>query len=196
MIWRGPMVMGALQQMLRQVDWGELDIMIVDLPPGNRRSTADDGAAGAARRCPDRLDPAGHRPLGRRRGLNTFQKVDVPVLGIVEDATSVICRRSGGEFQSSPPFHGGNRGSNPLGDANFINQLVTYRPVRPTNFLQTRRWTVPDRARTSRIRNPYSLADSGERRQGLGTSARPAISNSKARPRSCFKLRVIARLFE
>ena len=36
MIWRGPMVMGALQHMLRQVDWGELDIMIVDLPPGNR----------------------------------------------------------------------------------------------------------------------------------------------------------------
>jgi Mrp family chromosome partitioning ATPase len=92
MIWRGPMVMGALQQMPRQVDWGELDIMIVDLPPGNRRSTADDGAAGAARRCRHRLDPAGHRPLGCRRGLNTFQKVDVPVLGVVENMSYFLRR--------------------------------------------------------------------------------------------------------
>jgi ATP-binding protein involved in chromosome partitioning len=67
MIWRGPMVQSALQQMLRDVDWGELDILVVDMPPG----TGD--------------------------ALNMFRKVDVPVLGIVENMSYFACPNCGHE---------------------------------------------------------------------------------------------------
>jgi len=85
MIWRGPMVMSALQQMLREVDWGELDIMIVDMPPGT-----GDAQLTMAQQVPLAgavivSTPQDIALLDARKGLNMFKKVDVPVLGIVEN---------------------------------------------------------------------------------------------------------------
>jgi ATP-binding protein involved in chromosome partitioning len=95
MIWRGPMVMSALTQLLREVRWGELDVMVVDMPPG----TGD-----------AQLTMAQHTPLAgavivstpqdlalidARRGVGMFQKVSVPVLGIVENMSMFCCPNCG-----------------------------------------------------------------------------------------------------
>jgi len=80
MIWRGPMVMSAINQMLRDVEWGELDILVVDLPPG----TGDAQLTMAQQvplSAPSSSPRPGHRLLDARKGLNMFRKVDVPVLG-------------------------------------------------------------------------------------------------------------------
>ncbi|MEL0114024.1 MAG: Mrp/NBP35 family ATP-binding protein, partial [Rickettsiales bacterium] len=79
MIWRGPMVMSALQQMLRDVNWGELDIMIVDMPPGT-----GDAQLTMAQQVPLAgavivSTPQDIALLDARKGLNMFRKVDVPV---------------------------------------------------------------------------------------------------------------------
>ncbi|MBM3549513.1 MAG: Mrp/NBP35 family ATP-binding protein, partial [Alphaproteobacteria bacterium] len=85
MIWRGPMVMSAIEQMLRDVNWGELDIMVVDLPPGT-----GDAQLTMAQRVPLSgavivSTPQDIALLDARKGLGMFRKVDVPVLGIVEN---------------------------------------------------------------------------------------------------------------
>ncbi|MEC8774101.1 MAG: Mrp/NBP35 family ATP-binding protein, partial [Pseudomonadota bacterium] len=85
MIWRGPMVMSALQQMLKDVNWGELDIMIVDMPPGT-----GDAQLTMAQQVPLAgavivSTPQDIALLDARKGLNMFRKVDVPVLGIIEN---------------------------------------------------------------------------------------------------------------
>jgi ATP-binding protein involved in chromosome partitioning len=107
MIWRGPMVMSALQQMLREVDWGELDIMIVDLPPGT-----GDAQLTMAQQVPLAgavivSTPQDIALLDARKGLNMFKKVDVPVLGIVENMSYFLCPHCGG--RSEIFSHGGAR---------------------------------------------------------------------------------------
>jgi ATP-binding protein involved in chromosome partitioning len=91
MIWRGPMVMSAIQQMLRDVNWGELDILVVDLPPGT-----GDAQLTMAQQVPLAgavivSTPQDIALLDARKGLNMFRKVDVPVLGIVENMSYFLC---------------------------------------------------------------------------------------------------------
>lgn len=95
MIWRGPMVMSALEQMLRDVDWGELDVLIVDMPPGT-----GDAQLTMAQRVPLAgavivSTPQDIALLDARKGLNMFRKVDVPVLGIVENMSYFACPHCG-----------------------------------------------------------------------------------------------------
>jgi ATP-binding protein involved in chromosome partitioning len=97
MIWRGPMVMSALQQMLRDVNWGELDIMIVDMPPGT-----GDAQLTMAQQVPLAgavivSTPQDIALLDARKGLNMFRKVDVPVLGIIENMSYFLCPNCGHE---------------------------------------------------------------------------------------------------
>lgn len=97
MIWRGPMVMSALQQMLRDVNWGELDIMIVDMPPGT-----GDAQLTMAQQVPLAgavivSTPQDIALLDARKGLNMFRKVDVPVLGIIENMSYFQCPNCGHE---------------------------------------------------------------------------------------------------
>jgi ATP-binding protein involved in chromosome partitioning len=96
MIWRGPMVMSAIEQMLRDVAWGELDIMVVDLPPGT-----GDAQLTMAQRVPLTgavivSTPQDIALLDARRGLNMFRKVDVPVLGLIENMSYFACPHCGG----------------------------------------------------------------------------------------------------
>jgi ATP-binding protein involved in chromosome partitioning len=95
MIWRGPMVMSALQQMLREVDWGELDIMVVDMPPGT-----GDAQLTLAQQTPLAgavivSTPQDLALIDARKGLNMFRRVDVPVLGIIENMSYFICHKCG-----------------------------------------------------------------------------------------------------
>jgi ATP-binding protein involved in chromosome partitioning len=95
MIWRGPMVMSALQQMLRDVEWGELDVMVVDMPPGT-----GDAQLTMAQQVPLAgavivSTPQDIALLDARKGLNMFRKVDVPVLGFVENMSYFRCPHCG-----------------------------------------------------------------------------------------------------
>ena len=95
MIWRGPMVMSALQQMLRDVEWGELDVLVVDMPPGT-----GDAQLTMAQQVPLAgavivSTPQDIALLDARKGLNMFRKVDVPVLGFVENMSYFRCPHCG-----------------------------------------------------------------------------------------------------
>ena len=107
MIWRGPMVMSALQQLLQDVDWGALDVMVVDMPPGT--GDAQLTLAQTARLAGAVIvsTPQDIALLDARKGLNMFRKVDVPVLGIVENMSYFQCPHCG--KRSDIFSHGGAR---------------------------------------------------------------------------------------
>jgi ATP-binding protein involved in chromosome partitioning len=95
MIWRGPMVMSALTQMLREVDWGNLDVMVVDMPPGT-----GDAQLTMAQQVPLKgavivSTPQDLALIDARRGIAMFRRVNVPVLGIVENMSSFVCPHCG-----------------------------------------------------------------------------------------------------
>tara|TARA_Y100001934_G_scaffold120997_1_gene147929 strand:+ start:302 stop:1426 length:1125 start_codon:yes stop_codon:yes gene_type:complete len=94
-IWRGPMVMSALEQMLKDVAWGNLDALVVDMPPGT-----GDAQLTMSQRVPLAgavivSTPQDIALLDARKGLNMFKKVNVPVLGIVENMSIFICPKCG-----------------------------------------------------------------------------------------------------
>ena len=95
MIWRGPMVMSALSQMLKEVLWGELDLLVVDMPPGT-----GDAQLTMAQQVPLAgavivSTPQDLALIDARKGLNMFRRVDVPVLGIVENMSYFVCPSCG-----------------------------------------------------------------------------------------------------
>jgi len=95
MIWRGPMVISALTQMLREVQWGELDVLVVDMPPGT-----GDAQLTMSQQVPLAgaiivSTPQDLALIDARKGLNMFRRVDVPVLGIVENMSYFICPKCG-----------------------------------------------------------------------------------------------------
>ncbi len=91
-IWRGPMIMKALEQMFNGVDWGELDFLIIDLPPGTgdaQLSLAQNSKLSGSIIISTPQDVA---LIDVRKGINMFRKVDVPILGIVENMSYFICK--------------------------------------------------------------------------------------------------------
>ncbi len=107
MIWRGPMVMSALTQMLREVEWGVLDVMVVDMPPGT-----GDAQLTMAQQVPLKgavivSTPQDLALIDARRGIAMFRRVNVPVLGIVENMSMFICPHCG--TRSDIFGHGGAR---------------------------------------------------------------------------------------
>ena len=107
MIWRGPMVMSAINQLLREVDWGELDCLIVDMPPGtgDAQLTLAQGVplAGAVIVS----TPQDLALIDARRGVAMFEKTSVPILGVVENMSYFACPHCGG--RSEIFAHGGAR---------------------------------------------------------------------------------------
>ena len=107
MIWRGPMVMSALTQLLREVDWAPLDVLVVDMPPGT-----GDAQLTMAQQVPLSgavivSTPQDLALIDARKGLNMFRKVDVPVLGLVENMSYFVAPDTGRRYDIFG--HGGAR---------------------------------------------------------------------------------------
>ena len=121
MIWRGPMVQSAIQQMLNDVEWGEIDFLVVDLPPGT-----GDAQLTMAQRVPLAgavivSTPQDIALLDARKALNMFRKVDVPVLGIVENMSYFACPHCG---ERSDIFsHGGARATATAYGVDFLGEI-------------------------------------------------------------------------
>jgi ATP-binding protein involved in chromosome partitioning len=131
MIWRGPMVMSALQQMLRDVAWGELDVLVVDMPPGT-----GDAQLTMAQQVPLAgavivSTPQDIALLDARKGLNMFRKVDVPVLGIVENMSYFSCPHCGG--RSDIFSHGGAHQEAERLGVEFLGEVPLHMTIRETS---------------------------------------------------------------
>jgi ATP-binding protein involved in chromosome partitioning len=96
-VWRGPMLMGALQQMLNQVEWGDLDVLLVDLPPGT-----GDVQLSLCQKAPVTgaiivSTPQDVALIDARRAIDMFDKLKTPVLGLVENMSTYVCPNCGHE---------------------------------------------------------------------------------------------------
>ncbi|MEX0404279.1 Mrp/NBP35 family ATP-binding protein [Aquibium sp. LZ166] len=131
MIWRGPMVMSALTQMLREVEWGELDVMVVDMPPGT-----GDAQLTMAQQVPLAgavivSTPQDLALIDARKGLNMFRKVDVPLLGIVENMSYFIAPDTGRRYDIFG--HGGARKEAERLDVPFLGEVPLEMAIRETS---------------------------------------------------------------
>ena len=195
MIWRGPMVQSALVQMLREVAWGELDVLVVDMPPGT-----GDAQLTMAQQVPLAgaiivSTPQDLALIDARKGLNMFKRVDVPVLGIVENMSYFVCPHCGGRtdifghggaeheaerigvpFLGAVPLHAAIR---ELSDAG--TPVVAAAPggehARAFREIAARAW---ERVRRSRLRQ---LADH------RGSSSRSSAGGQRRRVSACFACR-------
>jgi ATP-binding protein involved in chromosome partitioning len=131
MIWRGPMVMSALQQMLRDVAWGELDIMIVDMPPGTGDAQLTMAQQVALAGAVIVSTPQDIALIDARKGLNMFTKVNVPVLGIIENMSYFLCPHCG---ERSDIFsHGGARQEAERLGTDFLGEVPLDMAIRETS---------------------------------------------------------------
>ncbi|HTV88202.1 MAG TPA: iron-sulfur cluster carrier protein ApbC [Stellaceae bacterium] len=131
MIWRGPMVMSALQQMLRDVAWGELDIMVVDMPPGTGDAQLTMAQQVALAGAVIVSTPQDIALIDARRGLSMFNKVNVPVLGIIENMSYFLCPHCG---ERSDIFgHGGARREAARLGTEFLGEVPLDLAIRETS---------------------------------------------------------------
>ncbi|QPF89269.1 Mrp/NBP35 family ATP-binding protein [Bradyrhizobium commune] len=131
MIWRGPMVMSAVTQMLRDVAWGSLDVLVVDMPPGT-----GDAQLTLAQNVPLKgavivSTPQDLSLIDARRGLAMFKKVNVPVLGIVENMSYFQCPHCG--TKSDIFGHGGARHEAEKLGVPFLGEIPLHMAIRVTS---------------------------------------------------------------
>jgi ATP-binding protein involved in chromosome partitioning len=131
MIWRGPMVMSALQQFLRDVHWGECDIMIVDMPPGTGDAQLTMSQQVPLAGAVIVSTPQDIALIDARKGLNMFRKVEVPVLGIIENMSYFLCPSCG--HQADIFGHGGARAEANQLDLPFLGEIPLHMDIRETS---------------------------------------------------------------
>jgi ATP-binding protein involved in chromosome partitioning len=131
MIWRGPMVSSALEQMLRDVTWGDLDVLVVDMPPGTGDAQLTLAQRVALAGAVIVSTPQDIALVDARKGLNMFRKVAVPVLGIVENMSYFLCPKCG---ERSEIFgHGGaHEEADKLG-VPFLGEVPLHLDIRTTS---------------------------------------------------------------
>jgi len=128
MIWRGPMVMSAITQMLREVEWGKLDVMVVDMPPGT-----GDAQLTIAQQVPLKgavivSTPQDLALIDARRGVAMFKRVNVPVLGVVENMSYFLCPSCG--TRSDIFSHGGARHEAERLGVSFLGEVPLHMTIR------------------------------------------------------------------
>jgi ATP-binding protein involved in chromosome partitioning len=128
MIWRGPMVMSAITQMLREVEWGTLDVLVVDMPPGT-----GDAQLTMAQQVPLKgavivSTPQDLALIDARRGVAMFNRVNVPVLGIVENMSYFLCPSCG--TRSDIFSHGGARHEAERLGVPFLGEVPLHMTIR------------------------------------------------------------------
>jgi ATP-binding protein involved in chromosome partitioning len=131
MIWRGPMVMSALTQMLREVEWGTLDVMIVDMPPGT-----GDAQLTIAQQVPLAgavivSTPQDLALIDARRGVEMFKRVNVPVLGIIENMSYFVCPKCGERHDIFG--HGGAHAEADKLGVPFLGEVPLHMAIRETS---------------------------------------------------------------
>jgi len=168
MIWRGPMVMSALTQMLREVEWGALDVMVVDMPPGT-----GDAQLTMAQQVPLKgavivSTPQDLALIDARRGIAMFRRVNVPVLGIVENMSTFVCPQCG--TRSDIFGHGGARREAERLGVPFLGEVPLDIAIREKSDSGSPVVaTAPDSAHAKYYRDIAVRV-----RGGLATSSRPA----------------------
>jgi ATP-binding protein involved in chromosome partitioning len=131
MIWRGPMVSSALEQMLRDVEWGELDVLVVDMPPGTGDAQLTLAQRVALAGAVIVSTPQDIALVDARKGLNMFRKVAVPVLGFVENMSFFLCPHCG---ERSEIFgHGGARQEAEKLGVPFLGEVPLHLDIRTTS---------------------------------------------------------------
>ena len=113
MIWRGPMVMSAITQMLREVAWGELDVLVVDMPPGTGDAQLTMAQATPLAGAVIVSTPQDLALIDARRGVAMFRRVEVPILGIVENMATFVCPHCGTMSADLRPWRRAARGGAP-----------------------------------------------------------------------------------
>jgi ATP-binding protein involved in chromosome partitioning len=131
MIWRGPMVMSAITQLLREVDWGQLDVLVCDLPPGTGDAQLTMAQSVPLSGAVIVSTPQDIALIDARKGLNMFRKVDVPVLGIVENMSYFTCPHCGG--RSDIFAHGGARHEAEKMQTPFLGEIPLDIQIRETS---------------------------------------------------------------
>lgn len=127
-VWRGPMVISALTQMLNEVEWGEIDILVVDMPPGT-----GDAQLTLSQKVPLAgavivSTPQDLALIDARKGLNMFRRVDVPVLGIIENMSYFLAPDTGKRYDIFG--HGGAKAEAERIGVPFLGEVPLTMPVR------------------------------------------------------------------
>ena len=130
-IWRGPMVMSALEQMLRDVAWDNLDMLIIDMPPGTGDAQLTLSQRAALSGAVIVSTPQDLALIDARKGLNMFRKVNVPVLGIIENMSHFICPDCGS--QHNVFGHGGAATEAARIGAPFLGEIPLEMKIRETS---------------------------------------------------------------
>ena len=128
MIWRGPMVMGALEQMMGQVEWGALDILIVDMPPGTGDAQLTMAQRVALTGAVIVSTPQDIALLDARRGVRMFETTKVPVLGLVENMSFYCCPNCG--HRADIFGHGGARAEAARLGTEFLGEIPLLLDIR------------------------------------------------------------------
>ena len=128
MVWRGPMVMGALEQMMGQVTWGALDILVVDMPPGTGDAQLTMAQRVSLTGAVIVSTPQDIALIDARRGVRMFEKTRVPVLGLVENMSFFCCPNCG--HQSDIFGHGGARAEAARLGTEFLGEIPLLLDIR------------------------------------------------------------------